>query len=112
VKITEKDIQNTIIDYLRIRGIFCWQNDSVGIYDPVKKVYRKNSGKYKIPGVSDILGIYKSKPLAIEVKTAKGKTTQSQDLFLERFQAEGGIAFVARSIKDVEWELFSKDGDP
>jgi len=55
--------------------------------------------------VADIIGIFKGKPLAIEVKWGKGKTTEKQDKFLEDFRKNGGIAFVAYSIDDVVKEL-------
>lgn len=96
----EQDIQNAILDYLNLKGIFAWQNKTQGTYDPVRKRFRSNPRMKK--GVSDILGIFKGKPLAIEVKTEKGKATEEQKIFLQRFQAEGGVAGVVRSIEDVE----------
>ena len=74
----------------------------MGVYDPVKKVFRKNNGKHLINGVSDILGILKNgKLLAIEVKSKTGRLTGDQRVFLERIKDNGGLAFVARSISDV-----------
>ena len=55
--------------------------------------------------MSDIIGIYKGRFLAIEVKTAKGKLTVAQVTFQHTVQQEGGIAFVARSVQDVEDRL-------
>ncbi len=52
-------------------------------------------------GISDIIGIYQGRFLAIEVKTPKGKLTDSQRAFIQRVNREGGIAFVARSVEDV-----------
>jgi len=37
----EKNIQANILDFLRTIGVFCWRNNSVGVYDATKKVYRK-----------------------------------------------------------------------
>lgn len=56
-------------------------------------------------GVADILGIYQGKPLAIEVKSKKGRLSEFQKTFLIRFHAQGGIAIVARSVDDVENRL-------
>jgi hypothetical protein len=102
IKISETDIQRSIMDFLHARGIFCWRNNSTGIYDPVRKIYRKNTGKYSINGVSDILGILPGgKFLAIEVKSASGKLSDDQKFFINQIKLKGGVAFTARSIEDV-----------
>ena len=73
-------------------------------------------GKWYKLGVSDILGIYKGKFLAIEVKTPTtidedgdkrygGRLTENQKIFLQEIQEQGGIAIIARSVEDVEQAL-------
>lgn len=84
-----------------MRNIFAFKVKSQGTYDPKEKRFRRPSKYYK-KGTSDILGIYKSKFLAIEVKTKTGKLNPFQKAFLENVNNEGGIGFVARSIEDVE----------
>ena len=100
---TEKIIENLILDWLKAKqiGLF-WKNQSTGIYDPVKKTFRKSYNKHHLNGVSDILGIVNGKFIAIEVKTKRGRPTENQTNFLRRINENGGIAFIARSIEDVE----------
>lgn len=99
----EGRIKNLICSWLKIHGYFFWINDSVGIYDPIRKTFRSNKSPYRIKGVSDILGIMKGgRLLAIEVKTPVGRLTPEQDKFLKLITAAGGLAFVARSLDDVE----------
>lgn len=74
---------------------------NVGIYDAAQGKYRALNQFGAKKGVSDILGIYKGRALAIEVKTAKGVVSEHQKDFLISFAAAGGIAFVARSVDDV-----------
>jgi len=106
----EKLIENQILTYLFKRGIFVWKNQSVGIYDPVKQIYRKNNNPFHIKGVSDILGILPGgRILAIEVKTEKGRVSPEQQFFIQKINDRGGLAFVARSIYDVEKELANHD---
>jgi penicillin-binding protein-related factor A (putative recombinase) len=100
LKIKEQWIETQIRHYLGLKGVFHWKAKTVGTYDPTKKVFRKNAGYMK--GVSDILGIWQGKFFAIEVKTPKGRVSPEQKVFLARFQEEGGIAFVARSVEDVK----------
>ncbi|HJV75180.1 MAG TPA: VRR-NUC domain-containing protein [Noviherbaspirillum sp.] len=76
---------------------------------------RMNSGAARIgsrfvrfgfKGCPDVLGQLKDgRLLGVEVKAAKGKLRPEQSLFLERIRAAGGVAFVARSCRDVMREL-------
>lgn len=102
---SEKQIENQIISFLRILGVFCWKNQSVGIFDAKKKIYRKSNNQNHILGASDILGILHGKFLAIEVKSAKGRMTIHQKAFLQNIRSQGGIAFEARSLSDVARHL-------
>lgn len=78
---------------------------NVGIYDASQGKYRALNQFGAIKGVADILGIYNGRPLAIEVKTTRGVVSEFQKDFLIRFQAAGGISFVARSVDDVVKKL-------
>lgn len=102
----EKDIENFILNYLNSKNIFCWKNQSVGIFDPKRKIYRKSNNNFHINGVADILGVMPNgKILAIEVKSRSGKLSQAQKTFLLNVKKQGGVAFVARSISKVMFEL-------
>lgn len=102
----ESQIKKTIVQYLKFRNVFCWVNSSTGIYDPTSKKFRKLTGTGMRKGVSDILGMYNGKLLAIEVKSKTGRLSEEQKFFLEDVVRHGGIGFVARSIEDVEKHLF------
>lgn len=105
MKQTEKQIENAILDYLTLLPGTYWKNNSTGVFDPTKKVFRK-SPKYHRNGVSDILGIdADGRFVAIEVKTPKGRLSENQKLFLDDINHFGGIAFVARSVDDVRERL-------
>lgn len=95
VKISEKEITYSIRSYLNAFKIYHWKNfGTLG----------------SAVGVSDILGIYKGRFLAIEVKTERGKLSPAQERFIQNINDNGGIAFVARSIDDVENNLHLKMG--
>lgn len=79
-------LTRSVRDLLHTFGIFHW------------KVFQA-LGSYL--GVSDILGIYKGKFLAIELKAPKGKPSLAQVDFLDRVRSEGGIAILAYSLEDV-----------
>jgi hypothetical protein len=108
----EKEIENAILEYLSFVKVFAWKNQSTGIWDPTKKVFRKSTNPYHVNGVADILGIYLQTPLAIEVKTPKepgkagGTLSAYQRRFLYDFWRNGGIAMVARNVDQVAAGLY------
>jgi len=106
VPVLEKDIESSILQYLEFCGIFAWKNVTGGYFNPKTNTFRKQKSKYAINGVSDILGVYQGKFLAIEVKTPKNKVrTEDQNHFIQTVKDKGGIAFYATSIDDVKTEL-------
>lgn len=93
----EQDIQRQILDYLRLKKIWCRKISTIGI--------RKENGSY-IPsqskGMSDIIGILPGgRFLAIEVKKPKGILSPAQKEFLDSVKAEGGLAIVAYSLDNI-----------
>lgn len=94
----EKDIQKSIIDYLRRRGIFFWKNNTAGIY-------KKSTGSY-IPsqsvGAPDICVIHNGKFIGLEVKQPTGKQSPGQIEFERKILNAGGFYYVVTSINDVQ----------
>ena len=72
----------------------------MGVFDQQRGVYRKQGGAFSEKGSSDILGIYKGRFLALEVKSRRGTLRPEQKLFLEEMQRLGAIAGVVRSLSD------------
>ena len=52
-------------------------------------------------GISDIIGCYQGRFIAIEIKSPKGIVSPGQRAFLDKVNDAGGRGFVARSIEDV-----------
>jgi hypothetical protein len=100
----EKVTQREILDWLWDRKIFCWKTNTVGVFNPWTGSFRK-LGRYQPRGVADIIGIYKKKFLAIEVKRKGGKVSEPQREFLQKVIDCGGIGFVACSKEEVEEKL-------
>lgn len=103
-KPTEKEIEKAILQYLEwLPEVMAWKNQSTGLYDPIKKTFRKAHSKFVINGVSDILGMYKTRFLAIEVKRPSNKVrTKEQNDFIDAINLRGGLAFYATSVEDVK----------
>jgi len=107
--ISEGRIQAQILQFLAFRGVFAWRNHSVGVYDQQKGILRKSTGLGSMRGVPDILGVLEDgRMLAIEVKSRSGRVSIHQAKFIEEATKLGALAFVARSIEDVQKALAKK----
>ena len=100
MKTPESCVVRACLDYLKIRGILAWRNNTGAVME-------KGNGKqrfirYGFPGSSDIIGIYRGRFLAVECKSDTGRVSALQHDFLNRISDAGGIAIVARSIADLE----------
>lgn len=87
---SEKQIENEIKKYL----------DSLGAY------YIKTLGSSVPAGTADILACIEGRFVAIEVKKEIGGiVSELQKFKIREVRKAGGLAFVARSVNDVEREL-------
>jgi hypothetical protein len=103
----EQTIQRAILEYLNWKHIFCWKNNTAGIYVKARNTYIPSHA----PGVADILGVLPGgRFLAIEVKSPTGRVSPHQQQFIDRINENGGVAFVARSVEEVEQQLHARIG--
>lgn len=104
----EKLIETSILDNLNIiPECFAFKVNTTGVYDPRKRVFRKNNNPHIHNGTSDILGTYKGRFFAIEVKAGYAKPSDKQKLFLKRIEQNGGVALWANSL-DLALEKFKE----
>ena len=100
----ESDTQKAIIDYLDSRGLLNVRVNLGGVPHTVngKTIYRKNPMK----GFPDILTWYCSITIGIEVK-AKTKQSPEQFAWQQKFEQNGAIYILAKSVDDVSEALAS-----
>ena len=80
---TEKELTKLILDYLRIKGAWAYRT-----HGPLFPPLPENKG------ISDIAGIYRQRPLYIEVKGKGKKCTDLHQLnFIANAQDQGALAF-------------------
>jgi len=99
-------IQKSIVEYLSYHSNVAWvERMNVGCH-LINENNSRRYIRYAFVGCSDILGQLKNgQLLAIEVKSATGVLSESQREFINKVNTNGGVAFVARSIDDVEINL-------
>jgi len=59
-------------------------------------------GSYSEAGISDIMGVYRGVPIALELKSATGRPTRKQRLFLQQFDRAGGIGKIIKTVEQVK----------
>lgn len=111
-RVLEKVIEKDILTYLKfLPKCFAWKNNSTGVFDPSRNTFRSNKNPFVIRGVSDILGIYHGRLLAIEVKRDRtSKPTKEQRDFIKRVKKEGGIAGVCCTVEEARQLIKSSGG--
>jgi hypothetical protein len=102
---SESDIQRAILDWLHWHKVLCWRNNS-GAFVLQGETGSRRFFRAGMKGASDIIGcLPDGKFLAIEVKAPKGRVTDEQAQFIADVLRNGGVAFVARGVEDVEREM-------
>lgn len=93
----EMDILRSVQLALSEAGAITWRNNSGCLKDARGVPVKFGVGN---PGGSDLIGIYKGRFCAFEIKTAKGKATPAQLNFIAAVIRHGGIAGVVRSAEE------------
>lgn len=104
MKASEKEIQDSIIQWLTIVKIFHYRQNTGGM---LKEYTRKDGStsksmvRFGVKGASDIVCVVKGMYIAIEVKDHKGKQSPDQVEFQRALEAEGGRYILVRSLDEV-----------
>ena len=96
MKILERDIQKTIIDFCGYKKIFCFKINNGGI--------KKLNGSY-IPaqtlGLPDLVIHFDGMAIYLEIKTPTGKLSEHQIAFQEQCEKDKVQYYVIRSLEDL-----------
>ncbi len=88
----ESDVLSACLQYLALRGCFCWRNNTGAFAGEYKG--RKRFVRYGLKGSSDILGVMPGgRLIAVETKRPKGgKLSPEQAAFIDAVNRAGGLA--------------------
>jgi len=110
-KTTEAQVLKAVNDYLyqmmKAGNGTWWRVNNGGVYDPVRKIYRKPKAKLAYKGISDVMGVYNGVFYAIEVKSSIGKPTSEQLAFGQMVEANGGVFMVVNDVNQL-LDIFTK----
>ncbi|WP_461251287.1 VRR-NUC domain-containing protein [Treponema sp. R8-4-B8] len=96
--------------YLERHGFFVWNNPCGAV-----RIAPDRWLHFGRKGSSDIIGVLPDgRFLAVEIKAAHGRLSQEQSAFLEKVRSMGGVAVIARSIRELDTALrnegYANDG--
>ena len=97
VKVKEKDLLRTILEWLAYRGIFHYRNNSGAFITQNNHFVR-----FGTPGAPDIIAVVNGTFWGIEVKGTGGKQSDLQFEFMKKVTKEGGVYTLAYSLEAVE----------
>lgn len=95
----ESDIQFSICEYLALRKVFFWRQNTVPVFH--KGEYRRMPA-FSRNGVPDIIVVKDGQFIGLEVKTPKGRQSDVQKEFENELVAAGGVYNIVTSIEDVQ----------
>lgn len=95
---TEKATQKAILDFLALKGVFHWRNNTGSFKDSRGRFY-----SFGALGSPDIICVLppKGQVLGIEVKDTKGRLNDNQIRFRDALERVGGRYVIAKSLDDV-----------
>jgi hypothetical protein len=94
-ELTEHEIQQQILDWLKLKRIFHYRQNSGGI--------KKGSHfvKFGAPGAPDIICVIKGQYVGLEIKRVNAHQSRQQFMFQGELEKAGGRYILARSLDDV-----------
>ena len=95
-----------IFEWLTLRGVYVWRQDNSAPYNEQIGARVKERSRDHVDGLADLGATLPGGiQLQIETKSHYGKATPAQLKHLAKVRALGGVAFVARSVDEVEKNL-------
>jgi len=93
----ETELVRMCLDYLHLKGVFAWRNNSGG--------FKKGEHFIRVGcvGSADIIGIINhGRFLAVECKVGRNRPSDRQKAWGSQISERGGLLIVAYSIDDLE----------
>ena len=104
LKEKESDIQNSICEYLQIRGRCFFRVNNIPAFNRQDGggITMRRLPKFQPKGIPDLIVVAGGLFFGLEVKTKIGRQSPEQKEFEANVKKHGGKYFVVRSIEDVQ----------
>jgi hypothetical protein len=90
------DLTREIIEYIYTQGGYAFRVNDTGVYDKAIGRYRASAKK----GICDILAVYNSRFIGIEIKTGRDRLRDEQIGFIKNIEHCGGKVFVIGNMNE------------
>lgn len=103
---SEDRLQQSICQLLRwrgVKGLVFFSVPNGAARDPIEAHIKKSTGMRS--GVSDLILLHAGKARALELKTLKGRATNSQIAFLDDWRAAGGDGCICHGFEEAKDKL-------
>ena len=94
-------LKRLIISDINFHGFLAWNNNTVGVFDPRKKFYRRNVDRNAI-GSGDIIACIHGTYIEIEIKIGNDKQGYMQKAHEEKVVRAGGKYFVVKTMEEYQ----------
>lgn len=106
-------IESQIQDAVRLAlgrdpDVCVWRNNCGALQDARGRFIRFGVAS---PGGADLIGMFRGRFLAIEIKTATGRQTEDQVRFQKLVESRGGIYLLVRSAEDAVAQISALKGN-
>jgi hypothetical protein len=95
--VSEAELLQVSLETLsQLDGVFVWRNNTGAALD-------RRTGRFVrfgVPGGADILGCAHGAPIALELKSQRGRQTHEQQVFQRAFERGGGLYRVVRTLEE------------
>lgn len=97
-KTRTNEITQAILEFLLRGGVFVWRNNTTGVFDVKRGIFRPAPKS----GAPDIIGIIPGvgKFLGVEVKVGSDRIRETQESFGENVRCMNGIYMVVGSLEE------------
>lgn len=108
----EQQLAHQVMTWLALKNILHYRTRNTGtiVHRPGGITFGRDRYWRTQQGCPDILAWRNGKAYAFELKSEKGRLTLEQRTWLARFNQEGGVGIVARSLEDVMGVLGQSNG--
>lgn len=96
VPLTANNLTKGVKNYIKVKGGFAVRVNTMGVYDPSLKLFRKIAKDDK--GVSDVVACYNGRAVFVEIKIGSDKESKDQLRFKKNMTEAGAACFVARDM--------------
>ena len=104
---TEAGVQRAVLEHLQYHPLVAF---AMRINAGAIKTEKGALVRMAPAGTSDIIGMLRDgRFLAVEIKAGKNKPTQLQQEFMDQVNEDGGLAFCAWAVDDVEKMLMNQE---